>query len=301
MHSDPQSLQSNDSTIRYISITMKEAIKRILVPVDPSAHTEAATETACRIALKHEARVAGIAVLDSPEIRSSLIPAVGPYYPLMIDAVQEKLNHADKLLRDCLDQFARTCEEYQVNHFETEYEGIPAQKLLQSSIFFDLVVMGLETSFHFETRCGKGETLDKLLNQASTPVLAVPLSGMQEPENVLIAFDGSIGSTRALHDFVDFAKPYQPSVTVVVSGMAQGKLDFLADGAVEYLEAHDFSGVASVKSEKPIEAVVDEDMGSNFDLIVAGIHSRHVVKDLFIGSFATSLIQRGQTPLFFSH
>jgi len=280
---------------------MKESIKRILVPVDPSAHTKGATETACRIARKHEARVAGVAVLDSPEIRSSLIPAVGPYYPLMVDAVQDKLDHADKLLHECLEQFSRTCEEYQVNHFETEYEGMPAQKLLQSAIFFDLVVMGLETSFHFETRGGKGETLDKLLNQTSTPVLAVPLSGMQEPENVLVAFDGSIGSSRALRDFTGFAKPFQPKVTVVVSGMAQAKLDFLAEGAVEYLEAHDFSGVASVKSEKPIEAVLDEDMGSDFDLIVAGIHSRHVVKDMFIGSFATTLIRRGTTPLFFSH
>ena len=280
---------------------MSGPFQRILVPVDPSAHAEAAALAACQVAKKHGARVAGIAVLDSTEIRSSLVPAVGPYYPLMIEAVNDKLQHADKLLHECLDQFGRICEKEGVSHFETEYEGLPVQKFLQSAIFYDLVVTGLETSFHFETRGGKGESLEKLLDRTSTPVLAVPLAGMPDPKKVLIAFDGTIGASRALRDFVEFARPYEFQATVVSAGMKPEHLDFLARNAMEYLESHGFEGVASVTSEKEIEEVLDEDLGSEFDLIVAGIHSRKPVKDFFIGSFAKNLIERGDTPLFLSH
>ncbi|MEX2580664.1 MAG: universal stress protein [Verrucomicrobiales bacterium] len=280
---------------------MSEAIKRILVPLDPSPHARAATQTACEVARKHKAELAGVAVLDSSEIRANLVPAIGPYYPMMIDAVQEKVHHADKLLDDCLEEFAATCEREKVRHFETEYEGIPAQKLLESSIFFDLIVMGLKTSFHFETRGLGGESLDNLLDRTSTPVLAVPTSGMLAPSKVLIAFDGSFGATRALHDFVGFGRPYDFEITVISADMKTDRLGFLLDNAKIFLENHGFSKVACIASGDSIEKAVDEDMTSDFDLIVAGIHSRKTVKDYFLGSFAKQLIQRDDTPLFLSH
>lgn len=257
--------------------------------------------TACQVAKKHDAQIAGIAVLDSTEIRSSLVPAVGPYYPLMVDAVQEKMTHADKLLQESLEKFGSLCESEGVSHFETEYEGLPVQKLLQSAIFYDLVVVGMETSFHFETRASRSESLDKILDRTSTPVLAVPMAGMPEPEKVLLAFDGSFGAGRAMRDFVEFARPYDFQVTIVSAGTDSDRLDFLVSNATAFLESHGFRGVASVTSEKPIEKVLDEDLGSEFDLIVAGIHSRKPVKDYFLGSFAKTLIQRGDTPLFLSH
>ncbi len=280
---------------------MSGPYQRILVPVDPSAYAEAAALTACQVAKKHEAQVAGIAVLDSTEIRSSLVPAVGPYYPLMIDAVNEKMQHADKLLHECLEKFGTICDAEGVSHFETEYEGLPVQKFLQSAIFYDLVVAGLETSFHFETREGETESLEKLLDHTSTPVLAVPLAGMPNPKKVLVAFDGTIGASRALRDFVEFARPYDLQVTVVSAGMKPEYLEFLARNASEFLESHGFRGVASVTSEKAIEEVINEDLGSEFDLVVAGTHSRKPVKDFFLGSFAKNLIRRGNTPLFLSH
>ncbi len=95
---------------------MKEHIKRILVPLDPSAFAQAATETACRIARYHTAQLAGVAVLDSPEIQSSLIPAVGPYYPGVMESVQNKRHHAKDVLDDCFKRFADTCEEMNVAH-----------------------------------------------------------------------------------------------------------------------------------------------------------------------------------------
>jgi nucleotide-binding universal stress UspA family protein len=37
------------------------------------------------------------------------------------------------------------------------------------------------------------------------------------------------------------------------------------------------------------------------DLVVTGIHARHILKDLFVGSFTRAMIDRGDTALFMSH
>tara|TARA_R110002096_G_scaffold387471_3_gene581650 strand:- start:1327 stop:2163 length:837 start_codon:yes stop_codon:yes gene_type:complete len=277
------------------------ALKRLLVPLDPSAFADGAVETACRIAQVHQARIAGIAVLDSPEIRSSIIPAAGPYYPMMVDEVQAKVRHADKVLTECIERFVEVCDEAKVPHIESEYEGIPAQKLLESSIFYDLIVMGLETSFHFETRPGSGDTLDKLLNRTSTPVLAVPPAGLRSIEKVTITFDGSFSASRALRDFMVFAKPYNPAITLITSGNNAEELDFLLKSATDLLSSHSFTNVETISSRSPIDEAISGSIIEESDLIVAGIHSKNRVKDFFVGSFTLGLIERGDTALFLSH
>ena len=279
---------------------MNENIKRILVPVDPSEYAGAAAESACRIAGIHKAQVSGVAVLDSAEIRSSLVPAVGPYYPMVMKEVLAKKRHANDILKDCLDRFAQICEEMQVSHLETEYEGIPAQKLLESAIFYDLMVVGLRTSFHFETR-KSNESLDSLLERTITPILAVPATGLEKPEYVIAAIDGSFGSARALQDFIRYAQPYNPRIKVVVAGREKNESDFLRKNAKALLVAHGFEKIETEAIDCDIAEGVDKEIASGANLVVAGIHSKRVIKDLFVGSFTRGLIQRGDIPLFLSH
>ena len=291
-------MQRNKVNVCY-SVSMK--VKRILVPLDSSNFSKAATQAACLVAKEHDATVAGVAVLDSPEIRSSIIPAVGPYYPMMLDAVQQKIKHADQVLHDSMERFATSCTEAGVEHRETEYEGIPAIKLLESSIFYDVVVAGLETHFHFETRGGEPESIEKLLTHTATPVLAVPESGLSSLKNVVVAFDGSFGASRALRDFIVLGAPFEPNVTVITAGLEPEKSDFLLSNAGRLLRSHGFSSVELVASEEDIGDAIPDALRDASDLIVAGIHSKHRIKDIFVGSFTSNLIKRGDTALFLSH
>lgn len=280
---------------------MKPPIQRILVPLDPSVFTQAATETACRVAKRHGAELAGVAVLDSTEIRSSLVPAVGPYYPMMIEAVQAKIKHADHILEECKDRFAQTCEAEGVSHRESEYEGVPADKLLESSIFYDLVVTGHETSFHFETRGEQGACLSEILDKAVTPILAVPAEGMGDLQSVLVTFDGSLPAARALHDFILFAAPYDLKIKVLVADTEPRKAEFLLRSAEELLRAHGMEQVETIARDLPIEEAIDEDLLSQVDMVVAGTHSRKFLKDFFVGSFMRDMLKRGAKPLLISH
>ncbi len=283
---------------------MENPIKRILVPLDPSIYADAATQTACRIAKKHDAKIGGVVVLDSSEITSSLVPAIGPYYPMMIEAVQEKKRHAGHIQEDSMARFVATCEKEAVQHFETKWEGLPAEKLLESSIFYDLVVTGLETFFHFETRGedeDNGRSLEELLSRTVTPVLAVPAKGLVNFKRALITFDGSLASARALQDFSRFAKPFEFEITVFVAGKPKKEAEFLLNEAKEFLGAHGLLNVILKHEFQPIENSLEPEFLDSFDLIVAGIHSKRIIKDFFVGSFTKSLIKKGTTPVFLSH
>lgn len=283
---------------------MKASIRRILLPLDPSVFADAATETACSVAKIHHAEISAVAVLDSDEIRASLIPAIGPYYPMMVEEVQKKIHHADHVLKECLERCAATCRAADVAHRETEYDGIPAEKLMGSAIFYDLVITGLENSFHFETRGTRSESLYELLDHTATPVIAVPATGMPKLERVLVAFDGSLGSARALHDFMSFATPYQPEIVIVTAEDDKARADFLVGNAELLLRAHGFEKIARHVGKEPVADLFEDLLAPGSpgaDLIVIGIHSRHAVKDFFVGSFTKKMIERGDTPLFLSH
>ncbi len=283
---------------------MKTAIRRILLPVDPSVFAAAAADTACFIAKTHRAEVTGVAVLDSDEIRASLVPNIGPYYPMMVEEVQKKIQHAEQTLRECLARCTATCEAAGVEHRVAEYVGIPAEKLLSSAIFYDLIVTGLETSFHFETRGTRRESLQHLLDRTATPVLAVPPTGLSKIERVFVAFDGSAPAARALHDFMALASAFQPEIVLVSAGIPEEQSDFLLGNAELLLRAHGFSRVVSHSDEAPVEDVFDALLGATgegADLVVLGIHSGNFWKKLFVGSFAKKLMERGDMPLFLSH
>ncbi len=280
---------------------MKPTITRILVPLDPSAYAHSATVTACAIAREQRALVSGVAVLDSEGIRSDLVPGIGPYYPMMADQIRARIEHADGVVRDCMERFAATCDAHHISHLETEYEGVPAQKLLESSIFYDLVVTGLKTFFHFETlESDEGRTIDHLLDRTVTPVLAVPETPVEKIERVLIAFDGSFGSARALHDFIQLAALTKPEVTLVVAEKGIAESEFLLEHGSAFLRSHGLESITTVASDSPIKEEVECRIG-DMDLVVAGIHSKKVIKDLFVGSLVKHLIRRGDTALFLSH
>ena len=280
---------------------MKHNIKRIFVPLDPTVYAQAAAETACKIARDHGSQVSGVAVLDSHEIRTSLVPSVGPYYPGMIDEVRKKIHHADEILKDCLERFAKTCEKMGVAHLESEYDGLPVQKFLESAIFYDLIVVGMKTAFHFETRKDIFEPVEKLLDRTVAPILIVPATGLDNPEKVLITIDGSMGSSRALQDFVRYAHPYTFEAKLVCAEKESHESDFLLSHAADYLRAHGFDAITTEAIDAPIQDAVDQGAADGVNLIVAGIHSRKRIKDRFVGSFTKYLIERADISLFLSH
>jgi len=280
---------------------MNSPIQRILVPLDPSEFTDAATHRACEVARQHFAQVEGVAILDSPEIRSLVDAESMSDWSVSSELVNRRLDEAQETIALLQQRFAGICEAERVAHSEVGMEGVPVQKILQAAALHDLIVTGLRTYFHFETRKGEGEMLTKLLDRTITPVLAVP-AGPQAPyKRALIAYDGSFGAARALRDFALFAGPFDMELTVFTSHPNNDLARLLQDQALAFLRAHGFKRLTTETTQHPATEALSGDLVKDHDLIVLGIHARKFIKDAFVGSLAKRLIEDGNRALFLSH
>lgn len=281
---------------------MSQSIKRILTPLDVSSFSEAAARRSCEVATCHEAEVTGLAVLDSPGIRSSIAPADVSHWPLVQETVLRATDDARERIAEARQRFVGCCEKNGVTHRESELEGVPGDKILEASVLYDLVVMGLRTYFHFETQQAPGDSLAKVLGRTVTPVLAVPESDIGEPlRKAVVTWDGSFSAGRALRDFLGFAEPYDLEITVLTAGEDVDQCEHLLGQASRYLNAHQVEKFETVHADTTSVEEVHDHYLKGADIVVAGIHSRRFFKDLFVGSFTNHLIEAGDQALFLSH
>jgi nucleotide-binding universal stress UspA family protein len=288
--------------------SMNPVLRRILVPLDGSPYTAAGTRVALDIARRHGAEVTGLAVLDSPGLRAEVSPAECMHWPLVQDAVRERRRGVEAELARAEETFREACAAAGVPHRQLALEGTPAHKILEVALLFDLLVIGLRTFYRLpepdaaaeaEADAG-GDSLSKLLDRTSTPVVAVPEQAPERLERVLAAYDGSFGAARTLRDFIPFALPFGPRITVLSAHPEPGRAECLAAQAADFLRAHGFADVETHPSQDEIFRAVSKLLPET-DLVVAGIHTRRVAGVEGPGSFTQRLIDADEVALFLSH
>jgi nucleotide-binding universal stress UspA family protein len=272
-------------------------LRRILVPLDLSPYSQQATERACSLAKLHNARVTGMTVLDLPEIAAAELPFHAAVAKYGIEHAAKLQNDAKARIADGLKRFAETCEAQGVTHMEAEFQGVPANCILEAANYYDLVVMGLRTFYHFETQAQPGDTLDKVLDHSITPVLAVPKHGDQPYKKVLVAFDGSPNSVRALRALAGFEPVEDLEITLLNADKNPDRGKFYLDQAAAFLRSHRFESIEVVAGEGDIGEIIDDDYIEQTDLIVTGVHAKHRLKSFFVGSLPQRLIDYGHTAL----
>jgi nucleotide-binding universal stress UspA family protein len=273
-------------------------IKRILVPLDLSEYAEAATQRACALAKSNQATVTGMVVLDTPEITGSGVPS----HPCNLldytkERISERTREAEQAIHDALAKFAYECNEAGVPHSEAEFQGVPGDQIVEASHYFDLLVMGLRTYFHFETQRGSGDSLEKVLDHSPTPVLTLPKLAKQPLCSILIAFDGSLPAVRALHTFAQTTWPEKVDITILMSHKDPDYRSMALAEASAYLRSHGYDAIHTVGTDQDIGTVIDHDYIEKTDLVVAGMHAKKRIKDFFVGSLTKQLIDYGHTAL----
>jgi len=118
---------------------------------------------------------------------------------------------------------------------------------------------------------------------------------------VLITYDGSPASARAVRDFVIFALPFDMEIDLFLSDDEKGRLDFHANKLQVYLQDHEIPVSKVIRYSDEPKKAVDAGITEDYDLIVCGMHSRRSLHDFFVGSFAKRLIKDQKNALFLSH
>ena len=272
---------------------------KILLGLDGSAYAQAAIEYACQLALHHNATITGVAIIDQPGIQlsSGPVPVGAAHYDVQRE--DQQLEETEAKAKAILDDFARICDDRQINAVLHADTGSPFSEIIEESKFHDFIVIGKRTFFEYSANETYG-TLERILKNGLTPVLAVPDS-VREIKKVLVAYDNSVPASKAVHMFLLLNIWNACDITLLTvnddAETAQGLLGTLG----EFFESYGIKPNLATRSGHPDTAVKSYIAENDIDMLVMGAYGRKSVREFFVGSVTQHLIQETTIPLFLYH
>ncbi len=272
---------------------------KVLLGLDGSNYAEAAKEYACEIALAHNATITGAAIIDLPGIQStgSPVPLGGTHY----DVQREKhlLEETRQKAKAILDAFASTCESRKIKSVLHADTGSPFSEIIEESKFHDFTVIGKKTFFGYSDHETFG-TLEKILKNGLTPVLAVPDS-VRKIEKVLVAYDNSIPAAKVVHMFLLLGIWNACDITLFTVSDSSEDAEKLLSNLGEFFQSYGINPNLVTRSGNPDVEVKTYITENDIDLLVMGAYGRKSVREFFVGSVTQHLIQKTDIPLFLYH
>ena len=145
-------------------------LSSILIGLDGSAYSDVAVELGIQWAKKLNALLVGLGIVDEPTIcKREPLPVGGASYKHERD--EQLLADGRHKVEEFLERFGTQCAAAGVAYQELEDVGMPYDEILRQSHRYDLVLLGHETHFHFETSDRADETLWHVLRSESRPVV----------------------------------------------------------------------------------------------------------------------------------
>jgi nucleotide-binding universal stress UspA family protein len=277
-------------------------LKSILIGLEDSPSTERATELALELAQAHGSALLGLAIIDEPDIKAGAAMGIGgsSYKHERDEAL---MLEAHQRAREFERRFLERCQRSPVAARVLEVTGRPAETILAELEHHDLVMLGRDANFQFETEATDTRTWDVILHKASKPVIVAPGDPWPRGGGAVVAYDGSLAATRALQTFAATGLAQTLALHVVTVNDSGAVAWDLATHAVDTLKGLGLSAeVHNVVSVLPIsEALLEVATQLKAAMIVMGSFAHSRLRSFFRGSVTQQLVEKTTIPLFLTH
>ena len=160
-----------------------------------------------------------------------------------------------------------------------------------------LLILGLRGKDHESNVHAIGSQVEELIRTLNVPILLVN-EAFFEPRKILIAYDGSPSSKKAIDMVVK--EPLFNHVERHIVNVHKDKAlsSFMLEEATHILETLSFSTLytASLQGE-PIKELLNYQKEKSIDLIAMGAFSHSRIRDALFGSFTSKMILSTPKPL----
>jgi nucleotide-binding universal stress UspA family protein len=278
-------------------------LQSMVVGIDGSVYSTRAVEFGLCWARYWNAVLVGLAIVDAPGIYNAPpVFGVDLYQDEKVQRDARRLADAHRTAAQRLEHYTQRCTEAGVTYQVRQEVGAPTECLLLNAQEYDLMVLGQQTFFHFDTQDKPDDTLSVLVKQSSCPVIAVPAT-LAEGRTVIVAYDGSAHATRALHMFQALGLDSAYDVHVVCIDAEQHRAAGWAEHAVAFLHGHHIAAQAHVlvTSEPPAHVLLEHVHQLQASLLVMGAYGRSALREFLGHSVTHTLLQESPVPLFLYH
>ncbi len=211
--------------------------------------------------------------------------------------VLNKRQPADAARAEALQEpFAEACEDAGVPYTIIVEEGVVFQRIVERSIYADLIALGLGQGGEANTPTGVGTGFNTILQHSHRPVLAVPEAARSPMDNAMLAYDGSPKADEALFLSAYIAAAWQTRLTIVVVGATRE-----ARHAISHAEAYmkqqgvtaEILNPAGNEAEEILNAMAQVEA----NLLLIGSFGRRPIFQLLVGSTLNTILRRIDQPI----
>lgn len=274
-------------------------IKDIFTIIDSYNGKIEAASAALEIAARNDAHVTGLALAMeplSPGFLSSPIPAeylVEAIEAAEVSAKESVATFSEKAAAMKVDAEARSA---------TIYSGGTPVVVRQAQLS-DLIVLGQENPEQPEPM--RTALIEALMFDSGVPVLLIPYGWNKSVslERVMIAWDGSSTSARAVHAALPALLRGKSAEVVMVEGTATKEGEPAADVAA-YLARHGISvSVTTLPRAKPeVSAVLlDHIAETGADYCVMGAYGHNRFREFVLGGVTRDILEKMTIPTLMAH
>lgn len=273
-------------------------LKSILIGLDGSAYSDVAVELGIQWAKRFEALLVGLGIVDQPTIcKPEAVPLGGAVYKKERDALLVAEGRGK--VGEFLERFAARCTAAGVACQAVEDVGVPYVEILRESHRYDLVLLGHETHFHFETSDAADDTLWHVLRSESRPVVVAPAQ-LHPGRSVVVAYNASLQADRALQTFQTSGLDFGDEVHLVCVDEDEVRAIREAGRGVEFLRPHGIHAVAVGRKPRGsiAETILDEARVRQARLLVMGACGHSRLRQVLLGSVTKQTLRSSTVPVF---
>jgi nucleotide-binding universal stress UspA family protein len=276
-------------------------LRSILVALDSTPASSAAQNLALDLARRLQCQITGIAVLDRGHIPAPTAVGIGGS-AFKQHRDQVKLKEAKAFIERMEQSFEASCEAIGAQWQVIEAEGVPHVMIEHESIRHDLLVVGKDTDFHLDEDPSVADTVRHLLHETARPLIVCPETAASEGP-VIVTYDGSMSSSRALHMLALLGFVRGRPVHVLSIAEDQAAASERAAFAAELLTKHEHQATPhGIRSQaNPADIICAEAATLGVALIGMAASGHRPIHDFFLGSTTQRLLQQCPSPLFVHH
>ena len=278
-------------------------IEKVLIPTDGSANGDIALEYGIYIALKLNAIINGLHVLDVHLLQGPMLTdisgAVGmPPYNGFFAAVETSLNEKADFV---INNFRERCRKAGLQTEIKKVIGKIDEIIIEESPDADFILMA-KRGEHFHLKEGGllGSVAEAVIRHSGKPVMITP-DKFREIESMGIAYDGSPSAKKALDFSLDLSKQADWPLTAIIISSDMEKAARLSAQIEETAQAQETDCEVIILSGKEGEEIIKFIKEDAVELIVMGAYGHNRWRELLLGSTTASVINKSPIPVLLTH
>ena len=263
-----------------------------MIALAESPYDEGAKNVAFWLAQKEGSHLHALAVVDLTAFEVPVLSGPDSFMPSVLSPpLSESQSLKNDLMAEAkkrLDLFAGQCAVRGIPVFTEAKTGIPGEAISQTAVAHDIVIV---SRTGYNRIASTQETVDAwiapVVRSSVRPVLVAGTEFKEgnDIRNILVAYDGSAHSSRALLAAAELAARPGVQCSLVTVAQSDDLGREVLDPAGAFLSHH---GVAAKKqviiNARPADVICDLAASGGFDIVVIGAYGHSPMRELLFGS-----------------